>query len=106
MSHGTPREKHTDETLTVEIVSNGIAGKRVIWPLLTPMWARRRRGEAMVVNGNLRIRALSTEMIAGGTPMRQLILNTKALNFYRRERRVRKDFKIFFCVLSVLSGEN
>ena len=36
----------------------------------------------------------------------RMILNTKALDFYRRERRVRKDFMIFLCVLSVLSGEN
>ncbi len=62
--------------LILEIVDGEITGKRAIWPLPAAMFAQRRRGEAMLVNGNLRITALSTVRNAGSTPVRLLILET------------------------------
>jgi len=60
--------------LILETIDDEIIGKRAACSVSAAMWSRRRRGEAMVVNGNLRIKALSTARNAGGTPVRQLIV--------------------------------
>jgi len=62
--------------LIVEIVDGETIGKHAAWPLSAATWVRRQRGGAMVVNGNLGIRALSTVRNAGSTPVRLLILET------------------------------
>ncbi len=64
--------------LILETIDGETSGKHVTWLLPAAMFAQRRRGEAMLVNGNLRIRTLSTAMNAGGTPVRQLILEIVA----------------------------
>ena len=62
--------------LILETVDGETTGNRVIWLLPAAMFAQRRRDEAMVVNGNLGITALSTVRNAGSTPVRLLILET------------------------------
>jgi len=62
--------------LILETIDGETTGNRVIWLLPAVMFAQRRRDEAMVVNGNLGITALSTVRNAGSTPVRLLILET------------------------------
>jgi len=68
---GTPRRQ-----LILETINGETAGERIAWPLPTAMWTRRWPGKATHSNGIHRVKALSTAMNAGGTPMRLLILET------------------------------
>jgi hypothetical protein len=71
---GTPLRQCILET--PEIVDGEITGKHATCSLPVAMLVRRQQEEAMVVNSNRRVTALSRVLIEGGTPMRQLTVET------------------------------